>query len=1355
MELCSICKKSNDQPLVCIGEKGSNGINAAASKRGDDLKTSPGEFVHAKCRQQYTSAFYIAKVENINVSDHQTKLRSQANFNFKTHCLFCGQVAKKDKKRSTDTCFVKSFEFQRNVIHICNERRDDWSTEIMGRIGSVNDLHAADALYHKSCDSNFRTKKSVPSLFSTNETPAKRGRPGTTNEYFQKIIDYVENNPDNQVTVNHLVSMMQDMCGDQAYTPKFMIKKLKDHFQENVVIFEKRGTAGVVTLRQAVSSILKDFYQRPKQNSTEEKVTIIRTAAKLIKSELMSLEDDKEFYPCSDQISSLNENLAYLPDGLSIFLHSVIGEKSSLKISSIGQAIMKSSRQRSFIPPLQLGLGVQIHHCFGSRSLVDTLFSLGFCLSYDEVKKYESSSAVEQGISIPGITDTSCLQFMADNVDHNIDTLDGNGTFHGMGIVAAITPSDPIKKKIPRLSATLEDVKSIAKINLSYYRSPTNRIADLSFNEFCDPVACDADSNLKVDIFLNIMWSLKSPMPGWSGVWQLAAKGEYPGKTAIVFLPMIDMNPSEPSCIFSTMQFVSKQASRYKCSPILTFDQPLYWKAFTIRENEEHSSPLKRIILRLGGFHMTMSYLGAVGHIMNGTGLHELFELIYANNTVPHLMSGKAYARAVRAHMLADTALYTHLVSKLDDSISVSMSDEVVVNLLDKLLRGDDVGNEIRENTTIATVVDKVSEKLQELANEGRTAALWYQYMEMIAILKAFIRGERTGNWLLHLSTVARMLPYLAAAGHNLYVKSSYIYLTEMLQLEREHPDVYNQFLLGHHSLRRSDRMWAGMSSDHMIEQVLMRSLKSSGGLTRGRGLSESQRSTWILAMPCCASINDAMNDITGTGFVTSEQHKESGHSRMDKDTKDIGTMVSFLKERDPFNDNPNLRNIETGVTAEASVNADNAKSVGQKIMQSLPGQNVVKYSFKRSMQIVPMNSRNSIKVDEDNIVIDPQLLFQRLASAANSRGEDLSEVLCYELSCVPPSLFDENGLMREAHKSSLAEYIWKCGDCSADNDGKQTLHVLDGGHLLHRIPWMNNENFEQIFDRYVSFVNDNYNHSTIVFDGYSDAPSTKDFVHLRRSKGICATEVFFDETTPFKTKKDVFLTNAKNKTRFIDFLGERLERHGHNVIYTEGDADYDIAKQAISLSEQNHVTVVGTDTDILILLCHFYDPLKHDLFFGGESQHNTTCRLWDIRKTISVIGEDARKVLPAIHSITGCDTTSRMFGIGKSAALKKIKTSQHFRENIEIFSRSTSTKEEIIQSGNEVVASLYGGIPNEGLNLLRYRKFGSKLATGSIAIQCHNLPPTSDSSALHIQRAHHQAHYWMTGEMLLATDWG
>ncbi len=102
----------------------------------------------------------------------------------------------------------------------------------------------------------------------------------------------------------------------------------------------------------------------------------------------------------------------------------------------------------------------------------------------------------------------------------------------------------------------------------------------------------------------------------------------------------------------------------------------------------------------------------------------------------------------------------------------------------------------------------------------------------MIRILRMFIKAGRTGDWMLHLQAVQDMLPYFAAAGHNLYAKSAYIYLQKMQQLPQSHPDIHASFLNGYHFIRRSDRYWAGLSTDLVIEQVLMTSIKTVGGLT-------------------------------------------------------------------------------------------------------------------------------------------------------------------------------------------------------------------------------------------------------------------------------------------------------------------------------------------------------------------------------------------------------------------------------------------------------------------------------------------------------------------------------------------
>ena len=80
--------------------------------------------------------------------------------------------------------------------------------------------------------------------------------------------------------------------------------------------------------------------------------------------------------------------------------------------------------------------------------------------------------------------------------------------------------------------------------------------------------------------------------------------------------------------------------------------------------------------------------------------------------------------------------------------------------------------------------------------------------------------------------------------------------------------------------MRRSERYWAGLSTDLIIEQVLMRSVKTSGGLTRGKGMTEIQRLVWLMSMPLCVEVNDAMQELTGIKYETSEQHKDIGKVR-------------------------------------------------------------------------------------------------------------------------------------------------------------------------------------------------------------------------------------------------------------------------------------------------------------------------------------------------------------------------------------------------------------------------------------------------------------------------------------------
>ena len=60
-----------------------------------------------------------------------------------------------------------------------------------------------------------------------------------------------------------------------------------------------------------------------------------------------------------------------------------------------------------------------------------------------------------------------------------------------------------------------------------------------------------------------------------------------------------------------------------------------------------------------------MSFLGAVGDIMSGSMIEELLELDYAINSVGHMMSGKAFPRAIRGHFFDDSHLKNILINKI------------------------------------------------------------------------------------------------------------------------------------------------------------------------------------------------------------------------------------------------------------------------------------------------------------------------------------------------------------------------------------------------------------------------------------------------------------------------------------------------------------------------------------------------------------------------------------------------------------------------------------------------------------------------------------------------------------------
>ena len=205
----------------------------------------------------------------------------------------------------------------------------------------------------------------------------------------------------------------------------------------------------------------------------------------------------------------------------------------------------------------------------------------------------------------------------------------------------------------------------------------------------------------------------------------------------------------------------------------------------------------------LGCFHTFMNLLGAIGTLMEGTGLKNILEVVYGENAEVHMMTGKSVQRSFRGHLLVDKCLNHMIVSDIvDDSPEFATMVEQSEEMYSSLLAGETTSESILTSDTMATIKLELDKKKTEVRGRSKTSQLWLNYQKMLHVARSLIMADRTGSWLMHLSAVSDCLPIFAAAGHYNYLKFAYFYVQEMSELERKHPDAFRKFAKGFHVIR-------------------------------------------------------------------------------------------------------------------------------------------------------------------------------------------------------------------------------------------------------------------------------------------------------------------------------------------------------------------------------------------------------------------------------------------------------------------------------------------------------------------------------------------------------------------------
>ena len=211
----------------------------------------------------------------------------------------------------------------------------------------------------------------------------------------------------------------------------------------------------------------------------------------------------------------------------------------------------------------------------------------------------------------------------------------------------------------------------------------------------------------------------------------------------------------------------------------------------------------------------------------------------------------------------------------------------------------------------------------------------------------------------------------------------------------------------------------------------------------------------------------------------------------------------------------------------------------------------------------------------------------------------------------------------------------------------------------------------------------------------------------------------------------------------------------GYETFQAADDADYDIERMAIESSVDYCITVIGEDTDLLILLLYHADVNSKPLYFQSCKRAGNKI-IHDIISYKKILGNDICSNLLFLHAFTGCDSTSSICGIGKASAFKKLLSNLEFKAIACSFTLSNQSNDDINLLGRKVMSKLYSNSTNQSLNSLRHKRLIEKICVAKSFGEPESLPPTESATKYHSYRTYYQIMQWKHGICsLFPTSWG
>ena len=381
----------------------------------------------------------------------------------------------------------------------------------------------------------------------------------------------------------------------------------------------------------------------------------------------------------------------------------------------------------------------------------------------------------------------------------------------------------------------------------------------------------------------------------------------------------------------------------------------------------------------------------------------------------------------------------------------------------------------------------------------------------------------------------------------------------------------------------------------------------------------------------------------------------------------------------------------------------------------------------------------------------------------AHDRGLGTEDLLKYDV--VPsPMLFNDDQLMTKPEKSQLIRELvdkLKSDDYSYRHKPESAC-IIDVMAAVRTLPLGGLTNFSNLLSQLTKTtdVYHKYGRCDYIFDIYNENPSVKDSERLLRS---CVTPVILsavEETTPLPKDMSTFWPSSENKLLleklFYKYVHEKsvhndehlmilsqlcmnsndwpctkihqgVEQNMQDLEFTVDEADLRIPMHVLDCIRSGYKTyvVISNDTDVIIALL-FYVPvfLQEGLTeLWVRAGRGASIRYVPLHTLHARLGQNLCRVLPALHSLTGCDITSK---IGTKMAALKANPERHLQG----FGTTAPITAAMIQQAEKYVVNVVDAkSKSRNFQELRANQFYFCKASTH-----QSLPPTIEGLKPHIQ---------------------